>query len=66
MIVVRFKRPLGDAILILFGLFLEWGLLTCPDAADFDDSGTLELTDAIGVLRLLFVSKRWAPLPPYP
>ena len=47
-------------------LFLFQGLqLPCPDAADFDDSGVVDVTDVLGILGYLF-SHEALPLPPFP
>ncbi len=44
---------LADALTILDGLFLDLDL-TCPSAADVDDSGALDLADPIQLLTALF------------
>ena len=59
---------LTDVIVALTALFLggnEESALPCPDAADVDDSGSVDLTDAIGLASYLF---GWAAAPrsPYP
>ena len=59
---------LTDVIVALTALFLggsERSDLPCPDAADVDDSGSVDLTDAIGLASYLF---GWAAAPrsPYP
>jgi hypothetical protein len=47
-------------------LFLFQGLpLPCPDAADFDDTGVVNVTDALGILGYLF-SHEAPPLAPFP
>ena len=44
-----------DAILVLEHLFLgRPEILRCPDAADADDSGIVDITDPIEVLRQQF------------
>jgi hypothetical protein len=43
----------GDAVKTLFVLYAG-AELTCPDAADADDDGELNLTDAVFLLRYLF------------
>ena len=57
-----------DAIAILQWLFIpgsERTLVPCPDAADVDDNGQIELTDAIEVVHYLFGGGR-PPAPPFP
>lgn len=39
------------------------GMLQCPDAADADDNGGVNLTDAIYLLNFLFLG---GPAPPHP
>jgi hypothetical protein len=39
--------------------------MTCLDAADIDDSGTLIIADAVSLLGFLFAGTR-APSPPFP
>lgn len=43
----------GDGIALLTHLFLGSIALTCLDAADIDDSGVLEITDAIALFNYL-------------
>jgi hypothetical protein len=57
------KVDLTDAIRTLGSLFLGEGPLECMDAADFDDSGIVDLSDPIGILTFLFLS---GPQPPEP
>ncbi|HLU49806.1 MAG TPA: hypothetical protein VK116_17030, partial [Planctomycetota bacterium] len=45
---------LTDAVLLLAWLFLSGPAPSCVDAADMDDSGTTNLSDAIYLLRALF------------
>lgn len=54
---------LSDPVGILGGLFLGDPLVACPDAADADDNGVVSVTDAIYLLRYLFMS---GPPPPPP
>ncbi|MCZ6795756.1 MAG: hypothetical protein O7J95_19285 [Planctomycetota bacterium] len=56
---------LSDGITVLLFLFVDGRKLGCPDAADFDDSGELNATDAIGVFQFLFLDGD-APPPPGP
>ena len=46
---------LGDAITILLRLFAGGASLTCRDAGDFDDNGSLGVNDAVGILVYLFL-----------
>jgi hypothetical protein len=48
----------------LFALFVD-GRIVCGDASDADDSGRVELSDAIGLLLHLFTGGR-PPPHPYP
>jgi hypothetical protein len=52
-------RNIADAVRILNALFVE-GLAnnTCPDALDVDDSGRIDLSDAVGLLMFLFQGGR--------
>ncbi len=60
------KVNLSDAISLLGYLFLgQTDAVDCPDGADFDDSGILELTDSIALLDFLFRGGT-PPSPPYP
>jgi len=52
-----------DAMRILGFLYLGWSEPGCLDAADSDDSGSVELSDAILLLELLFVGDRTLPGP---
>jgi hypothetical protein len=56
---------IADAVHILG--FLYWGgrAPSCGDAADADDSGAIELTDAVVILRTLFLGD-WSIAPPFP
>ena len=53
----------SDPIATLDYLF-RGGSLTCEDAADFDDDGQNNITDAIGILRFLFEPGEKPPVPP--
>ena len=57
---------IGDAVTILFATIAALELpLDCADAFDADDSGTIDLTDALDVLNYLFLNG--VPLaPPFP
>ena len=55
-------RNISDALALLRGLFSA-AELACPKSADLNDSGTIELTDAIVLLRYLFLR---GPEPPQP
>jgi hypothetical protein len=56
---------ISDAVRILVGLFVDPEAITCPDAADADDSGRVEITDALRLLRFLFQGFG-GPVGPYP
>jgi hypothetical protein len=56
---------LSDALGILSHLFQGDQALSCPDAADADDSGAVEVTDAIRILTYLFLGGG-APAQPFP
>ena len=44
-------------------LFLGTGVILCADAADADDNGQLQLTDAVRILNVLFLGTGTIPLP---
>ena len=46
---------INDAVAILNALFGEAGGLACEDAGDVDDDGIVNLTDAVRILRWLFL-----------
>jgi hypothetical protein len=48
------RSDLSDAVMLLGALFLGQGPLDCPDAADSDDSGSVNITDAVFLLLHLF------------
>ena len=52
-----------DAVAILGHLFLGAGGLGCPDAADGNDDGAVDLSDAVTILGFLFLG---GPPPPAP
>ncbi len=54
---------LADGVRILSALFLGMGDVPCRDALDADDSGHLDLSDAIFLLRHLFASGPELPAP---
>ena len=54
-----------DSLAILGGLF-QGRVLKCDDAADFNDSGDLNLTDAVVMLEYLFRAGGTRPPPPFP
>ena len=56
---------ISDPIQLLVRLFGGGAGGPCLSAADFDDSGTLELTDVLGALSFLFLNGL-APAAPYP
>jgi hypothetical protein len=60
---VNLKGDMQDAMLILRSIFLESEPIPCADAADTNDNGTLEVTDAILLLNHLYRGGP-APLPP--
>lgn len=53
----------SDPIATLDHLFRS-GVLTCLDAADFDDNGANNITDAVAMLRQLFEPGDKPPVPP--
>lgn len=58
------KFNLADAIAILLYHFLPEAVripLPCPDAADIDDSGKIELSDIIRLLRCIFAERDLCP-----
>ncbi|MBI4603551.1 MAG: FG-GAP repeat protein, partial [Planctomycetes bacterium] len=58
------ERPdISDAIRLLGYLFLGAATPACLDAADADDSGSLELTDAVRILGYLFLGGEAPPAP---
>lgn len=59
------RVDISDAIAALNYLFLGSADLSCPDAADADDSGDLNITDAIRILEYLFQGGAAFP-PPFP
>lgn len=63
--VVNFVADPTDVILILEAVFLGGRALPCADAADANDNGRIELSDAVSILNHLF---RGGPPPvsPYP
>ncbi|HLU48159.1 MAG TPA: FG-GAP-like repeat-containing protein, partial [Planctomycetota bacterium] len=53
-----------DPVRVLHGLFGENGeAFACPDAADANDDGTIDLSDAVALLAFLFTD---GPAPPPP
>ncbi|MBI4602012.1 MAG: hypothetical protein HY721_08630, partial [Planctomycetes bacterium] len=54
-----------DVVVILESIFLGRAALLCEDAADTNDNGSIELTDAVLLLNHLFRSGP-APRLPYP
>lgn len=56
---------LTDAVFTLAFLFQGGVSPACEDAVDTDDTGTLEITDAVRLLNHLFLSAP-PPPPPYP
>ena len=57
---------IGDAILFLGYLFTQGPPPLCDDAADVNDSGSLNLADVIHLLQYLFVPGSAPPPPPFP
>lgn len=55
---------IADVVFVLNFLFGGQGDITCPDAADTDDSGDLNITDAVGLLNFLFAAGA-EPAPPF-
>jgi hypothetical protein len=60
---IRVSLP-DYAVDLLFHLYIGERRLDCLDAADLDDSGTLEITDAIRLLSYLFLGGS-PPAPPF-
>lgn len=58
------RLNLSDAVAILAAMFRDLQL-SCLDAGDVDDSGSLEVTDAIALLNFLFL-RGPPPAPPFP
>ncbi len=56
---------IADAIFLAVALFQNGGPITCEDACDSDDDGSLSLVDVIYILSYLFVAGP-APLAPFP
>jgi len=54
---------ISDAVRTLIYLFVEPLALPCGDAADTDDNGTLELTDAVALLDVIFRGQPPLPAP---
>ncbi len=54
---------IGDAVSLLWSLFLGRNALDCADAADADDSGVIEITDALRLLGRLFAAGAPPPAP---
>ena len=50
-------------VVVLGHMFLTGDLPACPDAADADDNGRLEITDAIAILGYLFLAQDPPPAP---
>jgi hypothetical protein len=44
-------------------LFLGIGTITCDDAADSDDNGAVNITDAVRILNVLFLGIGVIPAP---
>ena len=51
--------------MLLRFLFLGDTTVLCPDAADADDNGQLDLSDSINILHVLFLGQSQLP-PPFP
>jgi hypothetical protein len=56
---------LSDPISILEAMLIGSPKWACPDAADVDDGGEVDLSDAIVLLQFIFLHDR-PPAPPYP
>ena len=59
------KIDIADPVTILHHLFIGMNPIACDKAADVDDNGILEITDAVYLLDYLFLGGP-QPLPPYP
>ena len=59
------RLDVSDPILTLRNLFLDAGEFPCPDAADSDDSGGIDIGDSIRSLSFLFLGTH-GPAPPFP
>ena len=57
------ERDLSDGVVILDALFGDPTRLDCPDAADLNDDGELDISDAIGLFSYLFLGG-FTPPPP--
>ena len=55
-----------DALALLFFMFRGVGELHCPDAADIDNNGSIQLNDPIRLLTGLFLGRRAAITDPGP
>ena len=60
-----FRVDVSDGIRIVNRLFLSAGPFACDDAADANDSGSIDLSDAIRVFGFLFQGEP-PPLAPGP
>ena len=65
--------PSGDGIIsitdgfkIVLGLFVDPVHLPCPDAADYDDNGQLDILDVLQTLNFIFHFPQPGPAMPYP
>ncbi|MBI4586569.1 MAG: lamin tail domain-containing protein [Planctomycetes bacterium] len=61
----RCEVDIADAVFILLYLFAGGVASDCPDAADIDDSGALDVGDPIRLLNYLFL-RGALPSPPFP
>ena len=57
---------ISDALYTLNALFLQAAPLDCPDAADTDDNGAINITDPVFLLTFLFQGGRAPPPPSLP
>jgi RHS repeat-associated protein len=58
------QTEISDVVFVLVRLFVSGEPFPCSDAADVDDSGAVNLTDAVGLLDFLF-RRRPFPAPPF-
>src|SRR5512142_1302592 len=59
------KKDIADAIQIVYFVALSGPASTCQKAADLDDNGAIELSDAVYFLNWYFLNKT-APKAPFP
>jgi len=55
------RMPIVDPILILTALFAGQGSIECEDAADTNDDGAVDISDAVKALGYLFLGDKLPP-----